>query len=134
MATVTTKIARTYKDLDLLFNVHPIKKDINKHTAELAVINSIKNLVLTNHYERLFQPDIGSNVNKLLFENMDLITAAALEREIQQVIENYEPRARIYKVSVIPDYDNNKFSVDMEFLINNLTEPITITFFLERVR
>jgi phage baseplate assembly protein W len=134
MATVTTKIARTYKDLDLLFNVHPIKKDINKHTAELAVINSIKNLVLTNHYERLFQPDIGSNVNKLLFENMDVITAAALEREIQQVIENYEPRARIYRVSVIPDYDNNKFSVDMEFLINNLTEPITITFFLERVR
>lgn len=134
MATVTTKIARTYKDLDLLFNVHPIKKDINKHTAELAVINSIKNLVLTNHYERLFQPDIGSNVNKLLFENMDVITAAALEREIQQVIENYEPRARIYRVSVVPDYDNNKFSVDMEFLINNLTEPITITFFLERVR
>jgi phage baseplate assembly protein W len=134
MATVTTKIARTYKDLDLFFNVHPIKKDINKHTAELAVINSIKNLVLTNHYERLFQPDIGSNVNKLLFENMDVITAAALEREIQQVIENYEPRARIYRVSVIPDYDNNKFSVDMEFLINNLTEPITITFFLERVR
>jgi phage baseplate assembly protein W len=134
MATVTTKIARTYKDLDLLFNVHPIKKDINKHTAEMAVINSIKNLVLTNHYERLFQPNIGSNVNKLLFENMDVITASALEREIQQVIENYEPRARIYRVSVIPDYDNNKFSVDMEFLINNLTEPITITFFLERVR
>ena len=134
MATVTTKIARTSKDLDLLFNVHPSKKDINKHTAEIAVINSIKNLVLTNHYERLFQPNIGSNVNKLLFENMDVITASALEREIQQVIENYEPRARIYRVSVIPDYDNNKFSVDMEFLINNLTEPITITFFLERVR
>jgi phage baseplate assembly protein W len=134
MATVTTKIARTYKDLDLLFNVHPIKKDINKHTAEIAVINSIKNLVLTNHYERLFQPNIGSNVNKLLFENMDVITASALEREIQQVIENYEPRARVYRISVLPDYDNNKFSVDMEFLINNLTEPITITFFLERVR
>jgi phage baseplate assembly protein W len=134
MATVTTKIARTYKDLDLLFNVHPIKKDINKHTAEIAVINSIKNLVLTNHYERLFQPNIGSNVNKLLFENMDVITASALEREIQQVIQNYEPRARVYKISVLPDYDNNKFSVDMEFLINNLTEPITITFFLERVR
>jgi phage baseplate assembly protein W len=134
MATLTTKISRTYKDLDLLFNVHPIKKDINKHIEEIAVINSIKNLILTNHYERLFQPDIGSNVNKLLFENMDIITASALEREIEQTIKNFEPRANIYGVSVLPDYDNNKFSVDMEFLINNQTEPITVTFFLERVR
>jgi phage baseplate assembly protein W len=134
MATITTKVARTYKDLDLLFNIHPVKKDINKHTAEMAVINSIKNLVLTNHYERPFQPDLGSNVNKLLFENMDAVTASSLEREITQVIQNFEPRATIYKVSVIPDYDNNGFTVDMEFLINNQTEPIEITFFLERVR
>jgi len=134
MATITTKVARTYKDLDLLFNIHPVKKDINKHTAEMAVINSIKNLVLTNHYERPFQPDLGSNVNKLLFENMDAVTASSLEREITQVIQNFEPRATIYKVSVIPDYDNNGFIVDMEFLINNQTDPIEITFFLERVR
>jgi len=134
MATVTTKVARTYKDLDLLFNIHPVKKDINKHTAEMAVVNSIKNLILTNHYERPFQPDLGSNVNKLLFENMDAVTASSLEREIVQVIENFEPRAKIYKVSVKPDYDNNGFSVDMEFLINNQTDPVEITFFLERVR
>lgn len=134
MATITTKVARTYKDLDLLFNIHPVKKDINKHTAEMAVINSVKNLILTNHYERPFQPDIGSNVNKLLFENMDAITASTLEREITQVINNFEPRATIYKVSVLPDYDNNGFTVDMEFLINNQTEPVAITFFLERVR
>jgi phage baseplate assembly protein W len=134
MATVTTKVARTYKDLDLFFNIHPVKKDINKHTAEMAVVNSIKNLILTNHYERPFQPDLGSNVNKLLFENMDAVTASSLEREIVQVIENFEPRAKIYKVSVKPDYDNNGFSVDMEFLINNQTDPVEITFFLERVR
>jgi phage baseplate assembly protein W len=134
MATITTKVARTYKDLDLLFNIHPVKKDINKHTAEMAVINSVKNLILTNHYERLFQPDLGSNVNKILFENMDAITASTLEREITQVINNFEPRVTIYKVVVKADYDNNGFSIDMEFLINNQTEPVTITFFLERVR
>ena len=134
MATITTKVARTYKDLDLLFNIHPVKKDINKHTAEMAVINSVKNLILTNHYERLFQPDLGSNVNKILFENMDAVMASTLEREIIQVINNFEPRVTIYKVVVKADYDNNGFSIDMEFLINNQTEPVTITFFLERVR
>jgi phage baseplate assembly protein W len=134
MATITTKVARTYKDLDLLFNIHPVKKDINKHTAEMAVINSVKNLILTNHYERPFQPDLGSNVSKLLFENMDAVTASSLEREITQVINNFEPRVSIYRVAVIPDYDNNGFTVDMEFLINNQTDPIEITFFLERVR
>jgi len=134
MATITTNIARTYKDLDLLFNVHPIKKDVNKHTAEMAVINSIKNLVLTNHYERPFQPELGSNVSKLLFEQLDFVTASALEREILQTINNFEPRASVYRVKAIPDYDNNGFTVDMEFTIVNRTEPITITFFLERVR
>lgn len=134
MATITTNVARTYKDLDLLFNVHPVKKDINKHTSEMAVINSIKNLILTNHYERPFQPELGSNVSKLLFENLDFITASALEREILQTIRNFEPRASVYRVRALPDYDNNGFSIDMEFTIVNRTEPITITFFLDRVR
>jgi len=134
MATITTNVARTYKDLDLLFNVHPIKKDVNKHTAEMAVINSVKNLILTNHYERPFQPEIGSNVSKLLFENLDFVTSSALEREILQTIKNFEPRASVYRVRALPDYDNNGFTVDMEFTIVNRTEPITITFFLDRVR
>jgi phage baseplate assembly protein W len=134
MATITTQVARKYKDLDLLFNVHPVRKDINRHTDEIAVINSVKNLILTKHYERPFQPEIGSNVTKLLFENLDTITAATLEREIMQTIQNYEPRATVYRTSVIPDYDKNGFTVDMEFLINNQTQPVQITFFLERVR
>jgi phage baseplate assembly protein W len=69
MATINTNIARSFSDLDLNFNIHPIKKDINLHKGEMAIINSIKNLVLTNHYERPFRPEIGSNVRRLLFEN-----------------------------------------------------------------
>lgn len=134
MATVTTQVARQYSDLDLNFNIHPVRKDINKNVDELAVINSIKNLILTNHYERPFRPDIGSNVRKLLFENMDNVTAASLEREIVSTINNFEPRARVSRVDVSPDFDNNGFSVGMEFYILNRTEPITIQFFLERVR
>ena len=134
MATVKTTIARQYKDLDLNFLPHPIKKDVVKTVDEMSVINSVKNLILTNHYERPFRPEIGSNINKLLFENMDKITASAIERAIEQTISNFEPRVRISSVSVSPDFDNNAFSVGMEFYIINRTEPITIQFFLERAR
>jgi phage baseplate assembly protein W len=100
----------------------------------MAVINSIKNLMMTNHYERPFQPDLGSNVRRLLFENLDKITAISMDREIRQVVQNYEPRAQIKTLDILPDMDNNGFSVRMEFYIMNMTDPITINFFLERVR
>jgi len=134
MATVTTNIVAAYSDLDLNFTIHPVKKDINRYTNEAAVVNSIKNLILTNHYERPFQPDIGSNVRRLLFENMDTVTATTLEKEIAQTISNYEPRANISRLNVSPDYDNNGFKVYMEFYVVNRTTPITINFFLERIR
>jgi phage baseplate assembly protein W len=134
MATVQTNISRTYSDLDLNFQIHPVRKDINRHIGDLAVINSVKNLILTGHYERPFQPDLGSNVRRLLFENMDVVTATAIEREITQTIENFEPRVRVSQTQVIADFDNNGFKVYLEFFVENRTEPISIQFFLERVR
>ena len=134
MATVISSSSRQYKDLDLNFLIHPVRKDINKHKDEMAVINSIKNLMMTNHYERPFQPDLGSNLRRLLFENLDKITAISMEREIRQVVQNYESRAQIKTLDIIPDVDNNGFSVRMEFYIMNMTDPVTINFFLERVR
>lgn len=134
MATVTTNIARQFRDLDLNFTIHPLKKDINKHLDSTAVINAIKNLVLTGHYEKPFNPDYGSNVRKLLFETLDIITASAIEREIKQTIESFEPRVRIIGIAVIPDEENNGFSVRMEFSIVNQTNPVSISFLLERTR
>ena len=134
MATVTTNIVAAYSDLDLNFTIHPVRKDINRYTNEAAVVNSIKNLILTNHYERPFQPDIGSNVRRMLFENMDTITATVLENEIAQTIKNYESRVNISTLNVSPDYENNGFNVYMEFYVVNRTTPITINFFLERIR
>jgi phage baseplate assembly protein W len=134
MATTTTQISTGFSDLDLNFTIHPIKKDINRHTNETAVVNSIKNLILTNHYEKPFQPDIGSNVRRMLFENMDTITATTLQNEIAQTIKNYEPRVNISKIEVAPDFENNGFEVYMEFFVVNVTNPITINFFLERIR
>lgn len=134
MATVTTQTTRQFKDLDLSFNIHPVKKDINKHVDEQAVINSLKNIILTNHYEKPFNPDYGSNIRALLFENIDSITAIILEREILQTIENFEPRVSVSKVTAIPDFDNNGYSIKLDFFIINLTNPITIQFLLQRVR
>ena len=129
-----TNITREYRDLDLNFNIHPIRKDVNKHTGDMAVINSIKNLISTNHYERLFRPYLGGNVRKLLFENVDSVTSSRMEKELRQIIENFEPRARVTVITVTAEPDNNAFRVTIEFSIINRSEPITITFLLERIR
>jgi phage baseplate assembly protein W len=134
MATVTTDIVRDFKDLDLNFTIHPVKKDINRVIGPMAVVNSIKNLILTNYYERPFQPDVGSNVRRLLFENLDNITATTLKNEIERTIANYEPRATVKAINVKADFDNNGFKVYLEFFIVNQTNPIVINFLLERIR
>jgi phage baseplate assembly protein W len=134
MATVVTQTLKRYKDLDLNFQVHPIKKDINKTLDEMAVIYAVKNLILTNHYERPFHPEIGSNLNKLMFENMDSITVSVMRKEFEQVIKNFEPRVNIKEIEITPEYDENRFSVKMTFYILSRTEPVTIEFFLNRER
>jgi phage baseplate assembly protein W len=134
MATVDINSTRSFKDLDLNFTIHPIRKDINTHKNEYAIINSVKNLVLTNHYERPFQPEIGSNIRRLLFENVDTVTAAQIEREIVETISNFEPRVQVSKVTVVASPDENGFKVNLEFFVINNANPITINFFLERIR
>jgi len=134
MATIVAKTTRKYKDLDLAFTRHPVKNDITKHLDEMAVINSIKNLISTSHYEKPFHPEIGSGIRNLLFENMDSVTSSILKREIIQTIENFEPRVTINEISVSPDFENNSYSVGMNFFISNRTDPLTIQFFLQRDR
>lgn len=134
MATLTTNITKKYRDLDLNFGIHPIRKDINTHIDEFAVINSIKNIVQTNHYEVPFLPEFGSNIRKLLFEPMDGVTSTVLKREISDSINNFEPRATISDLNVKPDYERNGYLIDITFNIISLTNPVTIKFFLERVR
>jgi phage baseplate assembly protein W len=133
MATSIDSV-RNYKDLDLNFAIHPIRKDINVYKAEYAVINSVKNLILTNHYERPFQPEVGSNIRRLLFENVDVILAAQIEREIEETINNFEPRVQVSTVTATPDVDENGYKVILEFFVINNPDPITIKFFLERIR
>lgn len=123
-----------YSDLDLTFKAHPITGDLMINTGNLSVTKAMKNLLLTNHYEKLFSPNYGSNINKLLFEPMTPFTASTLSSEITYTIRNYEPRVTLSKVDVIADYDNNAYQVSIEYYIKNLIEPFTLNFLLNRLR
>jgi|TARA_R110002126_G_scaffold9742_1_gene43474 phage baseplate assembly protein W len=125
---------RSFKDLDLNFTAHPIKKDVSMHYNEKAVINSVKNLVSTNFYERPFQPFLGSNIRALLFELVDSVVAASLERQITETINNHEPRVSVQSINAIPSPDENGYKVILTFFIVNNPNPVTINFFLERIR
>lgn len=130
----TTNITREFRDLDLNFNIHPVKKDITKHVGDMAVINSVRNLLSTNHYEKPFRPEIGGNIRSLLFENLDTVTSTLLQKEILRIVETFEPRASVEELVVQPSYESNSFSVTIRFSIINRTEPVTISFLLERLR
>lgn len=125
---------RSFKDLDLNFTAHPVKKDVSRHLNEKAVINSVKNLVSTNFYERPFQPELGSSIRALLFEPVDSVFGASIERRLFDVINNYEPRVNIESIVAIPAPDENGYKVIMTFFIINSPNPVTINFFLERIR
>ena len=130
------KTSRTYdySDLDLDFIAHPTTGDVMKKTGVDAIKRSVRNLILTNFYDRPFQPWIGSNAQKLLFENANPLTAGFLKDAIKEVLINFEPRVRVDKVDVQFDYDNNGYRTTIYFTILNSGEPITSTLFLERIR
>ena len=126
---------RQYADLDLFFGKKSSNSDISEVTDVQAVKRSIRNLVLLNTYEKPFHPEISSGVRDMLFELMTPVSAAILARKIQDVIENFEPRARLVGVRSIPDYDRNSYSVSIEFyVVNTPTELVDLTIFLERLR
>ena len=126
---------RQYTDLDLFFSKKATSKDISKVTDIQAVKRSIRNLVLTNHYEKPFHPEIGSGVRGILFEPMTPLTAHILTRKIEDVITNFEPRARLISVRAQPNLDRNEYECTIEFFVVNApTELVDLTVFLERLR
>ena len=123
-----------YSDLDLDFIAHPTTGDVLVKTGNDAIKRSVRNLILTNYYEKPFRPGIGSNALKLLFENANPLTSNFLRDAIFQVIQNYEPRVELIEVRVKFDYDNNGYDVQLSYVILNRNEPVTTTIFLERIR
>ena len=126
---------RQYRDLDLFFSRKNGTNDIEKITDIEAVKRSVRNLVLTNFYEKPFHPEIGSCIRDMLFENMTPITAVVLARKVEDVIENFEPRARLIGVRALPNLDRNEYEVTIEFfVVNTPTELVDMTIFLEVLR
>jgi phage baseplate assembly protein W len=123
-----------YSDLDLDFMPHPTTKDVMKKTGIEAIKRSVRNLILTNFYDRPFQPYIGSNALKLLFDNATPITANFLNNAIRETITNFEPRVRLEDLRVNFDLDNNGYNVTLYIVILNRNEPAVINLFLERIR
>ena len=126
---------RQYTDLDLFFGKKSSNSDVQEITDVKAVKRSIRNLVLLNHYEKPFHPEIASGVRDMLFENMTPVAATILARKIEDVIQNFEPRARLISVTALPNLDRNEYEVSIEFyVVNQPTELVDLSIMLERVR
>ena len=134
-ATNNSKRAtRIYKDLDLDFGRNTVTNDVNKLTDVEAVKRSVRNLINTNHFERPFHPELGGNVRALLFEPMTPLTALSLQRKIEEVLANFEPRAKITQIMADPDIDRNAYRLTIKFYVIGVQNPITVETFLERLR
>ena len=123
-----------YADLDLDFVMNPSTGDVNILNGVQDIKRAVRNLVLTNYYERKFQSYIGSDTNALLFDLITPLTAVYLQDAISAVINNFEPRVSLQNVTVIEDPDNYAFNVTIEYTILNRDLPVVSTLFLERIR
>ena len=130
-----TRNVRQYSDLDLFFGKKSSDSDISKVTDIQAVKRSIRNLVLLNAYEKPFHPEISGGVREMLFELMTPITAQIIAKQVENVINNFEPRARLVGVRVQPDLDRNLYELTIEFyVVNAPTELVDMSVMLERLR
>ena len=129
------RISRSFKDISLSFDPHPVTKDLPILKNERAITRSIRNLVETIPTERFFNSLLGSDVRSSLFEFVDYGTASIVQTQIETTIENYEPRVDNVKVEVDPQPDNNSFEVTIIFDIIGQQFPTQqFTFLLEATR
>ena len=126
--------SRIYKDLNLDFQKNTATKDIQKITDIEAVKRSVRNLINLNHYEKPFHPEIGSNLRAMLFENMTPQMNHLIGKQIELLITNYEPRARLVTVRTLPQFDRNAYAVTINFQVVNSPTPVVVETLLERLR
>ena len=126
--------SRIYKDLNLSFQQNTATKDIQKLTDIESVKRSVRNLINTNHYEKPFHPEIGSNLRAMLFENITPQMNHIISKNIELLIKNYEPRCRLVQVNTQPMFDRNGYACQIFFYVVNHPEPVTVESFLERLR
>ena len=129
------RLSKGFLDLSASFQTNPLSNDLIALKNESAIARSVRNLVLTIQGERPFQPVLGTGVSRLLFENMDKLTASAIRSEIRTTIENYEPRVEINEIIVEPDFERNAMNVTLQYFIIGIDVPEQeLTFALEPTR
>lgn len=132
--TELTNQDEVYSDFLVNMNPHPVSGALLRFVNDKAVTRSIRNLIMTNPGERLYQPDIGSGIRSLLFEPMSQFTANALRKMIEDTIRKYEERAQVLAVEVIPDEPRNRYAVTVVYMLINKPDPISVNVTLQRVR
>ena len=130
----STRSSKIYKDLNLDFQQNTATKDIQKITDVESVKRSVRNLLSTNHYEKPFHPEIGSNLRAMLFELMTPQMNHVISKQIENLINNYEPRCNLVQVHTQPMFDRNGYSVQISFRVQNHPDEVIVESFLERLR
>jgi len=130
MATLT----KIYSDIDFTFTRKPVTNDVALSYDAQAVARSIRNLLSCKHYERLWNPDLGSNIETILFEPISTSSKTSLENEVREMIDKYEPRVNLKSVVVTTSPDSNSYSISITYYLVNATIPTTTTILLERNR
>ena len=125
---------QTFKDLSITFKKHPVSNDLVTVKDGAAIQQSIASLLLTGKGERLFQPELGTDLRQMLFEPLDYGTAAIIKSVISDTINRYEPRVTLGDVLCFPDMDNNGYQVELYFTIVGDERPVTAQLFLDRTR
>ena len=129
------RVSQGFKDVSMSFQVNPLNNDLISITNETAIARSVRNLIFTLPGERFFNQNLGSRVSKVLFENMDEISASVIKDEIENTINNYEPRVDLISVDVSPNYDNNEFNVTINYYIVGIDVlPQQLSFALQPTR
>jgi phage baseplate assembly protein W len=129
------RISKEFKDISLSFQVNPLNYDLIGIKNETAIARSVRNLVLTQPGERFFNQNLGSKVNRSLFENIDDISASIIKDEIENTIRNYEPRVSLIDVVVTPNFDNYEFTVTVSYFIVGVDVlPQQLSFALQPTR
>lgn len=127
-------VVKTYSDLDLDFIPHPVSGDILPLRDADAVKRSVRNLILTGVYERMFQPKLGSGIKQLLFEPINPLTQTSIQVAVQDVLRRFEKRVSILETHVSVRPDENGYNVTLTFAIDTISEVLTVDVFLERIR
>ena len=129
------RVSKGFLDVSASFRVNPINADVIVTRNENAIARAIRNLVFTLPGEKPFQPLVGSNVSNLLFENLDRITASSIQSEIEDTLNNFEPRISLTTVEVEPNFDSNEFNCTITYDIIGIDVlPQQLSFALQPTR